>query len=246
LAGGDGHGNTLCYNGCDVMGQVRLGEPVEHFEMKSRTKGGRAVWLDVSILEAPATNGNRPVAVHLFRDITATKKLLEIVQERMASAAPSNGNGASGLTKREIEILRLMAAGANTKVLAERLHVSGHGRNHAQNIFGKLRRPQPAPRPSRGPTSTLGPGRASELPSGRRARHGGCRRPMPVPGSGDGRPSGYTDAAYCGGRCGRQVPAPETFLRVCGSPSTSAARASGERGRGEPGRVSAPTPREGK
>jgi PAS domain S-box-containing protein len=139
LAGGDGHGNSLCYDGCDVMGQVRLGEPVEHFEMKSRTKGGQAIWLDVSILEAPATNGSRPVAVHLFRDITATKKLLEIVQERMVPAAPSNGNGASGLTKREIEILRLMAAGANTKVLAERLHVSpATVRNHAQNIFAKL------------------------------------------------------------------------------------------------------------
>ena len=43
------------------------------------------------------------------------------------------------LTKREIEILRLMAAGANTKVLAERLHVSpATVRNHAQNIFAKL------------------------------------------------------------------------------------------------------------
>jgi PAS domain S-box-containing protein len=139
LAGGDGHGKSLCYNGCDVIGQVRLGEPVEHFEMKSRTKGGRAIWLDVSILEAPATNGSRPVAVHLFRDITATKKLLEIVQERTAPAASANGNGASGLTKREIEILRLMTAGANTKVLAERLHVSpATVRNHAQNIFVKL------------------------------------------------------------------------------------------------------------
>lgn len=139
FAGGDGHGNSLCYNGCDVMGQVRLGEPVEHFEMKSRTKAGRPIWLDVSILEAPATNGSCPVVVHLFRDITATKKLLEIVQERMVPAAPANGNGSSGLTKREIEILGLMAAGANTKVLAERLNVSpATVRNHAQNIFAKL------------------------------------------------------------------------------------------------------------
>ena len=141
LAGGDGHGNSLCYNGCDVMGQVKLGEPVEHFEMKSRTKGGRAIWLDVSILEAPATNGSRPVTVHLFRDVTANKKLLEIIQERTAPAASSNGNGASGsgLTKREIEILRFMAAGANTKALAERLNVSpATVRNHAQNIFAKL------------------------------------------------------------------------------------------------------------
>lgn len=139
LAGDDGHGNGLCYEGCDVMGQVRLGEPVEHFEMKTRTRAGRPVWLDVSILEAPATNGNRPVTVHLFRDITATKKLLEIVQERTVPAAPTNGNGACGLTTREIEILRLMAAGANTKVLAERLRVSPATiRNHAQNIFAKL------------------------------------------------------------------------------------------------------------
>jgi DNA-binding CsgD family transcriptional regulator len=149
LAGSVGHGNSngngnsdgngRCCNGCDVMGQVRLGEPVEHFEMKSRTKGGRAIWLDVSTLEAPATNGSHPVVVHLFRDVTATRKLLEIVQEHMVPAAPSNGNGASGLTKREIEILQLMAAGANTKVLAERLHVSPATiRNHAQNIFAKL------------------------------------------------------------------------------------------------------------
>jgi PAS domain S-box-containing protein len=139
LAGGDGRGNSICYQGCDVTGQVRLGEPVEHFEMKTRTKAGQAVWLDVSILEAPVTNGNRPTTVHLFRDITATKKLLEIVQERTAPAAQSNGNGASGLTKREIEILQLMAAGANTKVLAERLNVSpATVRNHAQNIFAKL------------------------------------------------------------------------------------------------------------
>ena len=143
LDGGDGLGNSLCYQGCDVMGHVKLGEPIEHFEMKTRSKAGRPVWLDVSILEAPAMNGNRPMVIHLFRDVTATKKLLELVQERMPPAASSNGNGsgngASGLTKREIEILRLMAAGANTKVLAERLHVSpATVRNHAQNIFAKL------------------------------------------------------------------------------------------------------------
>ena len=143
LDGGDGHGESLCYQGCDVMGHVKLGEPVEHFEMKTRSKAGRPVWLDISILEAPATNGNRPMAIHLFRDITATKKLLELVQERMAPAAFVNGNGSdngvSSLTKREIEILRLMAAGANTKVLAEGLNVSpATVRNHAQNIFAKL------------------------------------------------------------------------------------------------------------
>ena len=139
LAGGDGHGQSLCYQGCEVLGQVRLGEPVEHFEMKTRTKAGQAIWVDISILEAPGENGHRPMAVHLFRDVTAIKKLLEIVRERTVPAPASNGNGVSGLTRREVEILRLMAGGANTKVLAERLHVSpATVRNHAQNIFAKL------------------------------------------------------------------------------------------------------------
>jgi PAS domain S-box-containing protein len=139
LAGADSHGNRLCHQGCHVMSLVKLGEPVQHFEMSTRTKAGRPVWIDVTILDSPAVNGGRSMIVHLFRDVTTTRELLELVRERLAPPAPSNGNGASGLTRRELEILRLMAAGANTRALAERLHVSPTTiRNHAQNIFTKL------------------------------------------------------------------------------------------------------------
>ncbi len=51
-----------------------------------------------------------------------------------ASAAAANA-----LTRREVEVIRLMAQGANTKAAAEKLHVSPSTiRNHAQNMFGKL------------------------------------------------------------------------------------------------------------
>ena len=139
LVGADPRRNGLWHEGCDVAGQFRLGQPVVRFQMETRTKGGRPVWLDLSILEAPVTNGGRPLAIHLFRDVTDTQRLLEMVQERLRPAAHSNGDGPSRLTNREVEILRLMASGANTKALAERLHVSpATVRNHAQNIFGKL------------------------------------------------------------------------------------------------------------
>jgi PAS domain S-box-containing protein len=139
LARGDGRGNSLCYRDCDVMGQIRLGEPVEHFEMKTRTKAGRVVWLDVSTLEMPPANGGGPGTVHLFRDITATRTILEVARERAFPSAAVNGGAPSGLTKRETEILRLMATGANTKVLAEHLNLSpATVRNHAQNMFAKL------------------------------------------------------------------------------------------------------------
>jgi PAS domain S-box-containing protein len=139
LMGSDVEGNRLCYQGCHVMSLVGQGEAVQHFEMRTRNKGGKSIWLDISILEAPAANGARAMTIHLFRDVTAARELLALVQERLAPPAPGNGSGASPLTKRELEILQLMAGGANTKSLAAQLHVSPATiRNHAQNIFTKL------------------------------------------------------------------------------------------------------------
>ena len=133
-------GNRLCYRGCHVMNLVKQGEPVQHFEMETRTKSGKAVWLDISILDVSSAEGSRSMTVHLFRDVTATKNLLQFVRERLdaAHASPS-GHELSSLTRREVEILRLMAEGANTKAIMERLHLSpATVRNHAQNIFTKL------------------------------------------------------------------------------------------------------------
>jgi PAS domain S-box-containing protein len=137
FVGFDDRGNRLCYRGCHVMTLVNMGEPVQSFDMQTRTKAGRPVWLNISILVAPA-GPDRSLTVHLFRDVTQTKELLHLIQERLAKPAGA-GDGATPLTRREVEILRLMATGANTQVLAQKLHVSpATVRNHAQNIFGKL------------------------------------------------------------------------------------------------------------
>jgi len=133
-------GNRLCYQGCHVMSLIKRGEPVQHFEMETRTKSEKAVWLDISIIDVPSTEASRGMTVHLFRDVTATRNLLQLVRDRLDAAPGSaNGDGASPLTRREVEILRLMAAGASTKGIVERLHLSpATVRNHAQNIFTKL------------------------------------------------------------------------------------------------------------
>ncbi len=105
LVGSDVNGNRLCYQGCHVMSLVEQGEAVQHFEMQTRAKTGKSVWLDISILEAPAANGGRSMTVHLFRDVTATRALLDLVGERLAPPVASNGNAAPLLTRRELEIL---------------------------------------------------------------------------------------------------------------------------------------------
>ena len=141
FAGHDDDGNRLCYQGCHVMSLVRLSEPVQSFDMRTRTKAGRSVWLSISILRMPSSStSGAGLTVHLCRDVTATKELLTLVHERLTPPRPADGaDPASLLTRRELDVLRLMTEGVNTAEAARRLHVSSATiRNHVQNIFGKL------------------------------------------------------------------------------------------------------------
>jgi len=138
FAGLDENGNRLCYPGCHVVTLVKLGEAVQNFDMRTRTKAGRGIWLNVSILSVANGKGDTPVTIHLFRDVTAAKELLTLVHERLS--APAAGENPLGvLTRREVEVLRLMADGRSTKGAAEALHVSpATVRNHVQSILAKL------------------------------------------------------------------------------------------------------------
>jgi PAS domain S-box-containing protein len=140
FGGHDPDGNLLCYQGCQVTSLVRIGESVQNFDMRTRTKAGRPIWINVSILSTDGEHG-APLTMHLFHDVTATRELLALVHERLAARVPASANGPdpAALSRRELEVLRLMTEGLNTKATAERLHVSGATvRNHVQKIFGKL------------------------------------------------------------------------------------------------------------
>lgn len=141
FVGRDTAGNRLCYRGCHVQTLVKMGEPVQHFDMETRNKTGKSVWLNVSILVVPGSRSDLGTIVHLFRDVTASRQLEALLRDRVVQprlAAVAVGDPPP-LTRRELQILRLMAGGANTKGMAERLHVSpATVRNHVQNIFGKL------------------------------------------------------------------------------------------------------------
>ena len=140
FVGMDTNGNRLCYQGCHVMTLVKLDEPVQSFDMRTRRKDGRAVWLNITILSVHG-EPDGVQTIHLFRDVSATRELLTLVHERLAGPPPGNAPGSPGasLSRRELEVLRLMVEGASTAAAAERLHVSRATiRNHVQNIFAKL------------------------------------------------------------------------------------------------------------
>jgi PAS domain S-box-containing protein len=138
--GRDDSGNRLCYQGCNVMTLVALGEPVHTFDLRTRTKTGQLVWLSVSTLVVTPNGEAGTLVIHLFRDVTAAKELLALVHERLARPdAAGEASIRRVLTRRELELLRLMSLGLNTAAAAERLRVSRATiRNHVQNILGKL------------------------------------------------------------------------------------------------------------
>jgi PAS domain S-box-containing protein len=140
FAGRDVHDNPLCHPSCHVRGLVRVRETVRSFDMKTRTKAGQPLWLNVSVLPVPSDSGDDAILVHLVRDVTATKTLLALVHERLASTARDDTpRAAEALTRREVDVLRLMSEGLGTKRAAERLRVSPTTvRNHVQRILTRL------------------------------------------------------------------------------------------------------------
>jgi len=140
LGGYDVNGNRLCSAGCPIMALVKREEPVHAFDMRTRTNAGRPLWLNVSVLAGAPGGVTGPLTIHLMRDVTEAKETLKLVREHTAPATPvANGDPAGDLTRRELEILRLLADGLDTADAAQRLHVSRATiRNHVQNLFGKL------------------------------------------------------------------------------------------------------------
>jgi PAS domain S-box-containing protein len=139
FGGYDDAGNRLCYPGCHIQSLVRLAEPVASYDMRTRTKAGKPVWLNVSVLPLPANGEGASVTLHLFRDVTVTKELIALVHEARSRREDGGDGAAVGLTRREVEILRHLTQGLSTAAVAERLHVSrATVRNHVQNIFAKL------------------------------------------------------------------------------------------------------------
>jgi PAS domain S-box-containing protein len=131
-----GDGNQLRCRGCHMVGLTGLSEPIQTFDLHTRSKAGKPVWINVGAL-ACHIDGAKRSTIHLFCNVTESRTLLQRVHERLARPEPAAA-GAS-LTRREVEVLRLMTLGVNTAAAATQLRVSPATiRNHVQNIFAKL------------------------------------------------------------------------------------------------------------
>lgn len=144
LGGCDSNGNKICGWPCPIKTLTHGGDLVQHFDMATRTKTGRPVWIDVSCISVPSGNENAPTIIHLFRDVTAAHQIEVLVRQQLVETKLASREEAppriGELTQREMQVVTLMRTGATTKAIADQLCISkATVRNHIQSIFGKLR-----------------------------------------------------------------------------------------------------------
>ena len=152
LAGESDSNCRVCGENCGILKHAGDHMPVPSFDVHAQTASGDRKWVNVSILKLKLGARQSLLVLHLLRDVgrqkaieSVTKKILvQIAQladkevEEILSA-PQCHPAATDLTKRETEILRLLARGRGTNDIAEQLYISPTtARNHIQHILEKL------------------------------------------------------------------------------------------------------------
>jgi len=142
-------GMPICSADCAVIALCREGKAARRYEMVAKRPDGAELWLDVT--SVTVDDDGHPVSVHVLTPSVSAQRLAGIAAEvaaRVAGQWPlqseSPGDAAlraigQALTAREIEVLRLLAAGVATDDIAQQLSLARNTvRNHVQNIETKL------------------------------------------------------------------------------------------------------------
>lgn len=125
--------------------------PVSSFDLQVQTGSGMQ-WCNLSVLIADVETSKVPHSLHVVQQIDFRKRLELLVHEFVVTGGGMTAEQAAtmtfsshsrtretGLSVREIEILKLLAKGVSTIAVGVQLHIS-HAtvNNHVQHILRKL------------------------------------------------------------------------------------------------------------
>jgi PAS domain S-box-containing protein len=152
LQGSNGEGNPICSKHCKVLNMAKESKPISSYDTQVRTSQGENCWLNMSILAVRfGQNGENMMITHIFRDISQKKDdeiILNQILEKARRYQKNTGNikddnvpdnQVEKLTRRQHEVLTLLARGFSTREIADSLSISQYTvRNHIQIIFQKF------------------------------------------------------------------------------------------------------------
>jgi PAS domain S-box-containing protein len=142
---------AVCSENCSVQQAARKHHPIGNFDLQVQTKQGRQ-WCNISVLTADEVDPTLPYTIHIIRPVDVSKRLELLVRDFIVTETGLPAEQATklasskrtptretDLTKREVEILGLLAKGATTASIADQLGVSRTTiNNHIQHILRKL------------------------------------------------------------------------------------------------------------
>ncbi len=155
LGGRDSQNYRFCRRNCPVVANARRGRLTSDYDVLTRTKDGTDVWINVSILLLKVSGGRSPLVVHLMRDVTERRRVEGLARqavETLRELAGGQGQPAvptaqpdprptplPALSRRELQVLQLLASGLGTHQIADNLGVSPiTARNHITHVVSKL------------------------------------------------------------------------------------------------------------
>ncbi len=140
-----------CGGECSILKRANCCDPLKNYDIKTRVKG-REIWCNVSVVILESSTSTNSYTLHIVRPTDIQKRLELAVKDfllaetslpeanvREMLATKRSPTAAVGLTIREIEVLRLLAAGNTTERIAADLGISKTTvNNHIQHLMKKL------------------------------------------------------------------------------------------------------------
>jgi PAS domain S-box-containing protein len=144
IQGTDLAGNRYCSEWCIPRGMAARGECIRPYSMDVRCRTGETVRVFCSILVRGSEHSSRSLT-HLLHIRPSAPDDYQQGEPTAATTNQANGLDAvilaeqPKLTARELEVLRLLSAGAATRVIAASLFISSATvRTHVQAILRKI------------------------------------------------------------------------------------------------------------
>ncbi len=144
--------DSMCSRDCLVRQLALTDKVVPGFDLKVPTMKGEQ-WFTVTVVVIYLSNNGRlPYTIHILRNIDLYKRIDALLRdyvlnetrktvETPITIAARNGTlqQTSNLTKRELEILKLVAKSETSQTIGEKLNISPITvDNHMQNVLKKL------------------------------------------------------------------------------------------------------------
>jgi PAS domain S-box-containing protein len=143
LGAGQTEQERLCSSECHVIKNARRGRTTRNFDLKY-SMAGKEAWLNVGIILLRRESGCAPDALHVIRDVTEWRQpsmLRAFKNGRDAShqSETPDWRTRTRISRRERQIMRLLASGASVTSIADALGLSSFTvRNHISRAMVKL------------------------------------------------------------------------------------------------------------